>query len=638
MKIRWFILAFFAGILCFSFMSNDRARYAQHYHRSVSQLKEAQLQLLHLIDQSNPANETDREAIRQLIHHNRVKLKAVDFWLRYFEPVSYRKLNGPLPVEWETEVFEKFEPPYKRTGAGLTLAEQYLDEPAPTVAPLRALIRESIDSMAIFESDSVAQLLKEPQHFYLANRMYLLNLAGIYTTGFECPDTSQIIPELRELVQAVKGIYQDYGSSFPETALDASYLRLYDSLVQFVQQQPAHFSAFDHYRFIRDYVNPLFKKTQEYLRTNQIHSANYNDYALDPQAQNIFDKQLFLSQNSKGVFSFVEDPAVLEQIREMGKMLFYDPILSGNNRRSCASCHKPTEFFTDNSRPTALQFDEQGSLPRNAPSLVNAIYNHLSMLDGKHISLQGQAREVIGNITEMNGNEEDIIRKLMSCKTYRDNFRQLLKYTPEEKKVSLSHVVSAITFYYSGFSQYYSPFDDAMREGAALAPAAVRGFNLFMSKAVCATCHFVPHFNGVKPPYIGSEFEVLGTPADTAYQSLSTDPGRYGFNPADETLHAFRTGTVRNAMQTAPYMHNGVFKNIDQLIEFYDAGGGQGHGLDVPNQTLASDSLKLTDGEKTDLKAFIQSLSEKVIFEAAPKALPASSIKALNLRKPGGEY
>ena len=145
-----------------------------------------------------------------------------------------------------------------------------------------------------------------------------------------------------------------------------------------------------------------------------------------------------------------------------------------------------------------------------------------------------------------------------------------------------------------------------------------RGFNLFMSRAKCATCHFVPNFNGVKPPFIGSEFEVLGTPEDTLYKTISPDKGRWLVNPAPETLHAFRTGSIRNAEYTKPYMHNGVFKTLEEVIDFYDAGGGLGKKMDVGNQTLSGDSLKLSMKDKKDLLAFIQSLNEEIIFEEPP--------------------
>ena len=165
-----------------------------------------------------------------------------------------------------------------------------------------------------------------------------------------------------------------------------------------------------------------------------------------------------------------------------------------------------------------------------------------------------------------------------------------------------------------------------------------QGFNVFMSKAQCATCHFVPQFNGVKPPYVGSEFEVLGVPADTAYSKVSADKGRFGINPADETANAFRTGSLRNAQYTKPYMHNGVFASLNEVVDFYDGGGGAGRGLKVENQTLSSDSLHLSKTEKHNLVQFMKSLNEDIIFETPPAELPKSKNKEWNKRKVGGEY
>jgi cytochrome c peroxidase len=159
-----------------------------------------------------------------------------------------------------------------------------------------------------------------------------------------------------------------------------------------------------------------------------------------------------------------------------------------------------------------------------------------------------------------------------------------------------------------------------------------------MNKAQCATCHFVPQFNGVKPPYVGSEFEVLGVPSDNNFTGLSADKGRYLVNPAKETQSAFRTGSVRNAAKTKPYMHNGVFKSLDEVVDFYDAGGGAGRGLKVSNQTLSPDSLKLTKAEKSDIIAFIKSLDEDIPVVTVPLKLPKSKKDALNNRKVGGEY
>jgi cytochrome c peroxidase len=319
-------------------------------------------------------------------------------------------------------------------------------------------------------------------------------------------------------------------------------------------------------------------------------------------------------------------------------LLFYDPILSGNNQRSCASCHKSAEYFTDTVTSTSLQFDRINPLPRNTPSLINASYNHLAMLDGKHNTLQEQAQAVITNPKELNCTEKDMLKKVLSCTEYVSGFKKLLKYTPQEPEICFEHIASALTYYYGKFSKCYAAFDDAVNTNKSVNADIKQGFNLFMGKAQCGTCHFVPQFNGVKPPYIGSEFEVLGTPEDTAFKRISNDKGRYEVNPATETLRAFRTGTIRNAAHTQPYMHNGVFKTLEQVIDFYNTGGGAGRGLTVSNQTLSADSLHLTTTDKKQLIAFIYSLNEAIPFEQQPGKLPASKIKSLNNRKIGGEY
>lgn len=640
MKRKITIISIILG-LAFALLSfnsiNDRTPYEADYFNKLNDLKTEQSALLKVIAQSELTPEAIGN-IKDKIQSCRNKMKGIDFWLRYLEPISYKSINGPLPVEWETEVFEKFEKPYRRDGAGLTLAALYLDEPGANKDTLQHLIQTSLHAIDVYKADTVVNPLKTPDHFFLCNRLYLLNLAAIYTTGFECPDPTQVIPELRLMMHDVKDIYTMYNGSFPEKPLPAAYLDLYEKALAFVNAQDSDINKFNHYDFIREFVNPLFALNQQYIQEYHVFSKSMVDYALNKNATSIFSKSLYNGQNAKGIFLRVKDTATLAAIDRVGHLLFFDPILSGNNLRSCASCHKPEQCFADTLGSSNLQFSKKQGLARNTPSLVNAGYNHLIMLDGKHTSLQNQVHDVITSKDEMGSDESKVLQKVLSCKEYKKVFTALLKLTPQEKEITIEHISSAITYYYSKFSRTQSPFDDAMNHKHTLSVDETAGFNLFMSKAQCGTCHFVPMFNGVKPPYVGSEFEVLGVPADTNFRKLSPDDGRYIVFSAAETRHAFRTGTIRNAAMTAPYMHNGVFRNLNQVIDFYNNGGGAGKGLDVPNQTLSSDSLRLTAIEKTKLIAFIQALNEPVKPELPPKSLPKSSNSILNNRKVGGIY
>jgi len=632
------LLLFLLVISGYSFQQSGAEVYAGSYHKNLDSFRSSLYKLKAAIDSHSILSPAARALISTNINDARMQMKTMDFWMRYLEPIAFKKINGPLPVEWETEVFEKFEAPYKREGAGLTLAAAYLEEEGAQSDSLSHLIEAALEASDVFQQDSITSNLTSPDHFYLCNRLFLLNLATIYTTGFECPDSARVIPELINLLHSVKSIYTNFNAGFNAYVQSPAYTALFDEAIRFCEAQPADYSLFDHYSFLRNYVNPLFRMNQVAIARYAIRSRSNMDYTLNRKVVSIFSKELYHAQNNRGIFHRVTDPVLLQLIDSLGKMLFFDPILSGNNERSCASCHKPGEAFTDNSVRTAPSFGRDGSLERNTPSLLNAGFNHLLMIDGRHLGLQQQARAVISDEKEMACQPGDVLQKILSCPDYKKAFERLLPHTPTEKQIGMDHITSALTTYYSKFSDYASPFDRAMNGEKELDADARKGFDLFMSKAQCATCHFAPQFNGVKPPFAGSEFEVLGVPATKDYKGFSKDSGRYRVNPATETLHAFRTGTLRNISRTAPYMHNGVFQTLDEVIDFYDGGGGAGRGLNVPNQTLSSDSLHLSPADKKLLIHFMKSLDEDIPVITAPAALPRSKNKNLNRRIVGGTY
>jgi cytochrome c peroxidase len=149
---------------------------------------------------------------------------------------------------------------------------------------------------------------------------------------------------------------------------------------------------------------------------------------------------------------------------------------------------------------------------------------------------------------------------------------------------------------------------------SALQKQQQQGFNLFAGKAKCATCHFIPLFNGNIPPWLTkSESEVIGVPEKPVWVNAKIDPdsGRFVINKLEPLLYAFKTPTVRNVANTGPYMHNGVYKTLDEVVEFYHRGGGVGIGISLPNQSLPFDSLILSSAEKQALVAFMQSLTDE---------------------------
>jgi cytochrome c peroxidase len=180
----------------------------------------------------------------------------------------------------------------------------------------------------------------------------------------------------------------------------------------------------------------------------------------------------------------------------------------------------------------------------------------------------------------------------------------------------------ALAAYIRALTALDSRFDRAIRgDTVSITPAERRGFNLFVGKAKCGSCHFAPLFGGTLPPdFTRSELEIIGVPASRSSDHAAVDPdiGRAAVDHWAEHRFAFRVPTIRNAALTAPYMHNGVFATLEQVIEFYDRGGGAGLGEILQSQTLATRSLHLTARDKSDLVAFVRSLTDSSFAVANP--------------------
>lgn len=180
--------------------------------------------------------------------------------------------------------------------------------------------------------------------------------------------------------------------------------------------------------------------------------------------------------------------------------------------------------------------------------------------------------------------------------------------------VSEEQVRIAIAGYIRSLVRFDARFDRYVRgDATALDLAERRGFNTFMGKGKCGTCHFVPLFGGTVPPtYLKTELEVLGVPTrpDTVNATVDLDPGAYRITRIPLHQHAFKTPSLRNVAVTGPYMHNGAYRTLEQVVDFYARGGGAGIGVDLPNQTLPPDPLRLTAREKPDLVAFMRSLTD----------------------------
>jgi cytochrome c peroxidase len=205
------------------------------------------------------------------------------------------------------------------------------------------------------------------------------------------------------------------------------------------------------------------------------------------------------------------------------------------------------------------------------------------------------------------------VKRLWLDQKYRRIFLEAFPYE-DKTRIDTFEVMNAIGSYIRSLMFLNSRFDEYMRgDKSKMNADEINGFNLFMGKAKCATCHYMPLFNGTFPPrFARIEAEVIGVPKSKKENIIDPDIGRYAVIKVESFKHAFKTSTVRNAALTAPYMHNGVFNTLEQVMDFYNKGGGTGLGMKIENQTLPFDSLSLSRKEQDDIVSFIKSLNSQL--------------------------
>lgn len=318
-----------------------------------------------------------------------------------------------------------------------------------------------------------------------------------------------------------------------------------------------------------------------------------------------------------------DNPTTPERV-ELGKLLFFDPILSGDNKMSCAHCHHPDLGFSDG-LPRARGKGAVGvgskrkdgiELSRAAPSLWNAFYYHRQFWDGRASDLEDQARFPITDPSEMAQDPDELVRELKAIPQYRDLFDKVFGGTGGES-ITFANVQNAIAAFERTLVSLNSRFDRyAAGEGNALNASEKNGLKLFLSpKTRCNECHGIPTF-------ANRDFKVIGVPhpekgpADVHKPEADPDKGG-GPNGA------FKIPTLRNVALTAPYMHTGEFKTLEEVLDFYSKGGGRGRGLDVPLQDDKIRKFELTDQEKRDMVAFLLALTDQSAKPSIPKRVPS---------------
>lgn len=289
---------------------------------------------------------------------------------------------------------------------------------------------------------------------------------------------------------------------------------------------------------------------------------------------------IFKPKNRSGS-SFVQEKNKYE-IVALGELLFFEPALSSNNRRSCSSCHRPEKSFCDN-RITSLGFDIGTELTRNSPTLLNIAYETSFFHDGRAESISAVIKSVIEHPDEFRNDFPTILRRLSSSSAYAQKFKGAFG----EDKITEDQVTTALTQYVVSLTQWSSKFDEWIEDERNINLSLSEGYNIFVEN--CSFCHFSGSFSGLIPP----------------------------FYTQNEKAGEVKTPGLRNVEKTQPYFHNGSVLTLTNALRNHYTG-------------------KLSPENVQDLTTFLNSLTDQSENLNEPKELP--SIPDNTYRTVGGYY
>jgi cytochrome c peroxidase len=548
--------------------------------------------------------EAKEKQLRQLFLQARLAFKRFEWAAEYFEPAASRTVNGPPVKEVELSGVV-IEPGGLQVIEGLLFPGYDTASKPELLRQLGLLQRGCVKYKTHFENIDILDW-----QVFDATKLEVFRIETLGITGFDNPLSLKSMAECAASLGSIRDVLEHY---------DEGVRGKFDAATRFLGSN-ADFNSFDRAAFITVYGNPITTGITALEDRLKINVTRYNRL-LNQDAKTLFDTAAFnVNAYAPDESSFIS-PAKIA----LGQRLFADPGLSGDGTRSCQSCHQPGKAFTDGLVKNTNLGSKQ-LLARNTPTLLNAALQPSQFYDLRVRTLEDQSLTVVQNTVEMHGSMKLSVQRLWQDTAYRRLFTAAF---PRKDRAGIDtlEVMNALGSYVRSLVFLNSRFDAYMRgDKAAMSGEEVKGFNLFMGRAKCGTCHYMPLFNGNFPPrFVKTEAEVIGVPgagrgADGLRSGragrgvgavIDADLGRFAIVANESFRHAFKTPTVRNAALTAPYMHNGVFGTLEEVMDFYNKGGGVGLGMKILNQTLPFDKLDLTQDERNAVIAFIKSLNSQ---------------------------
>ncbi|QXP74582.1 methylamine utilization protein [Tenacibaculum sp. AHE15PA] len=521
----------------------------------------------------------------------RKHFKLLEPILAFSDKDNYKSLNAPniISVKGETSNDTRVIKPI-----GFQVIEESLYDENIDQAVLKRAIRVTSNRLKLIRKNSILKL--KDHHIIWLLRDQITRVAATGITGFDSPVLNQSLLESSYTYETVLKIIKLNEEKFKSKELLVKFEEAIINAQKFLKHD---FDSFDRFNFIKKHTNLQLKMLVEIQKDWNVKFPF--EMALSNTMKTLFSEEAL---NVNYFSDHLSDTTQLAKKIILGKQLFNDTSLSKDYNMACATCHVKDLAFTDGRRV----FDKNQT--RNTPTVAYSAYQKGFFMDARSGSLEGQVVGVVENHNEFDMSMDSVVQRVLK----NENYKKLIANLYDNKRVNFN-IRHAIASYIRTLNTFNSKFDRNIRgEEETLTVDEQKGFNLFAGKAMCATCHFAPVFNGTVPPnYNDTELEFIGVPisADTINGEISSDLGRYNLYKTPERKHFFKTPTIRNIVKTAPYMHNGVYETLEEVMDFYNKGGGAGLGIHNEYQTLPFDNLSLSEKEITQVIDFMKTLTDE---------------------------
>ena len=427
----------------------------------------------------------EKDKLKELFSASRKNYKKVEPFVEYYFQGLTRRINGPALPEIKTDDNMINDP------SGFQVIEEIIYSDTLDLVDLKKQTK-ILTTDLLFIKNTMKEMPIQEHHFYELIQHQIIRIAALGITGFDSPVSFQSIQEAAFTLDGINEWYLLY-CNIKGKKVNQQLTSLFKNAIVYAQKNN-NFNEFNRLEFIKNHLMPISVCFEKDFTSDL---ANMPDINKNKVFYGTLSNLMQGKKLNPDAFSPFSETASTNEKKELGKILFNDASLSKNNNISCASCHIASKAFTDG-KVTSVTNIHNNSVQRNSPTILYAAFQKSFFYDLRSQDLENQIESVMKNPDEFDLTPKQIKKKILANPTLSKLFT---KAYPTKKEITPYEIRNAIAVYVRSLMPFNSKIDEYFRGETTLSESESNGFNVFTGKAKCATCHFIPVYNGTIPPW-----------------------------------------------------------------------------------------------------------------------------------------